>query len=78
VSVKREIRYGGDVGWMEVMSMTIRVRMGALLKGLGQSVLSLSFNLGGILAGTLLALYVDVFSVTPWAFLVFPGILSIS
>jgi len=77
MSAKREIRYGGDVGWMEVTRMTIRARMGALLKGLGQSVLSLSFNLGGILAGTLLASYVDVFSVTPWAFLVFPGILSI-
>lgn len=71
------LRYGGDVGWMEVMAMTIRTKMRSLVKRLGQSVLSLSFNLGGLLAGTLLASYLDVFSVTSWALLLFPGILSV-
>lgn len=42
-----------------------------------QSMLSLSFNLGGILAGTLLALYLGVFSITPWTLIIYPGILSI-
>ncbi len=42
-----------------------------------QSMLSLSFNLGGILAGTLLALYLDMFSLTPWTLIIYPGILSI-
>ncbi len=42
-----------------------------------QSMLSLSFNLGGILAGTLLALYLDIFSLTPWTLIIYPGILSI-
>jgi cation transporter-like permease len=53
--------------------MTIRLKM----RSLGLSVFSLSFNLGGLLAGTLLALYFDVFSVTPWALLLFPGTLSV-
>lgn len=44
---------------------------------LGQSLLSLSFNLGGMLAGTLLALFFDVFSLAPWTFVLFPGILSV-
>jgi len=30
-----------------------------------------------MLAGTLLILYLDVFSVTPWAFLLFPGVMSV-
>ena len=47
------------------------------VKRFGQSLLSLSFNLGGILAGTLLVLYLDVFSTKPWALLLFPGILSV-
>jgi len=37
----------------------------------------MSFNLGGMLAGTLLALHLDVFSLTPWALALFPGILSV-
>ncbi len=44
---------------------------------LGQSLLSLSFNLGGLLAGTLLALFFDVFSLAPWTLVLFPGILSV-
>ena len=44
---------------------------------LGQSLLSLAFNLGGILAGTLLALFFGVFSLAPWTFVLFPGILSV-
>jgi len=41
-----------------------------------QSLFSLSFNLGGILAGTLLATYFGVFSLSPWALAIYPGILS--
>ncbi len=44
---------------------------------LGQSLLSLFFNLGGMLAGTLLALSFGVFSLAPWTFVLFPGILSV-
>lgn len=62
---------------MEVVAMTIRTNITRLTKNMGQSVLSLSFNLGGILAGTLLALYLNVFSLAPWALALFPGILSI-
>ncbi len=47
------------------------------IEALKQSILSLSFNIGGILAGTLLALNLGVFSSTPWALAIFPGILSI-
>ncbi len=41
-----------------------------------QSVLSLSFNVGGILAGTLLTLHLGLFSVAPWTLAIYPGILS--
>jgi mgtE-like transporter len=48
----------------------------AFLASFGQSILSLSFNFGGLLAGTL-AVYFSVFSITPWAIALFPGILSV-
>ena len=47
------------------------------IRSLGQSLLSLSFTLGGMLAGTLLALFFDIFSLAPWTFVLFPGILSV-
>jgi len=56
--------------------MTIRTKMVTLVRSIGQSALSLSFNLGGLLAGTLLATYFDVFSITSWSLLIYPGILS--
>ena len=58
------------------MVMTLRNKLTKLWSCLGQSVLSLSFNLGGILAGSLLVLYFNVFSLASWALVVFPGILS--
>ena len=57
--------------------MTLRTELTKLVTFLGQSVLSLSFNLGAILAGSLLVLYLNVFSLAPWALVIFPGILSI-
>ncbi|NIR48322.1 MAG: hypothetical protein GWN55_04250, partial [Phycisphaerae bacterium] len=57
--------------------MTVRISISGLIASLGQSLLSLSFNLGGILAGTLIVVYFDVFSEVPWALALFPGILSI-
>jgi len=47
------------------------------VKKYGQSLLSLSFNLFGILAGTLLALNLNVLSLAEWSFMLFPGILSV-
>jgi len=47
------------------------------MTSLGQSLLPLSFDLAGILAGTLLALYLGVFSLAPWTFALLPGVLSI-
>ncbi|RLI62328.1 MAG: hypothetical protein DRO93_01650 [Candidatus Thorarchaeota archaeon] len=44
---------------------------------LGQSVMSLAFDMGGLVAGTILAAFLGAFSTVPWAVLVFPGILSI-
>ncbi len=57
--------------------MTVRTSIYGLIASLGQSLLSLSFNLGGILAGTLIVVYLDVFPQVPWALALFPGILSI-
>ena len=57
--------------------MTLQTKISHFAKGLGQSLLSLSFNLGGILAGTLLASNLEVLSATSWALLLFPGILSL-
>jgi len=68
---------------MEVTAMTetniaeTTPRVRGLMASLGQSILSLSFDFGGMLAGTLLAVYFDVFSLAPWTIALFPGILSI-
>ena len=50
-----------------------------LRTSLGQSLLSFSFDVGGLLTGALLVLYFDVFSIkeAPWALILFPGILSV-
>jgi len=53
------------------------VRVNGTLGMFGQSLLSLSFDLGGMLAGTALAIYLNVFSLFPWSFILYPGILSI-
>ncbi|MDH4221738.1 MAG: hypothetical protein OEV19_03265, partial [Candidatus Bathyarchaeota archaeon] len=52
-------------------------RVRGLMASLGQSLLSLSFDFGGMLAGTLLAVYFGVFSLAPWTIALFPGILSV-
>jgi mgtE-like transporter len=62
---------------MEVVAMTVRTSIAGLAKSLGQSLLSLSFNPAGLLAGTFLAIYFDVFRLAPWTLALFPGILSI-
>ncbi len=50
-----------------------------LRASLGQSLLSFSFDIGGLLTGALLLLYFDVLSINeaPWALFLFPGILSV-
>lgn len=50
-----------------------------LKTSLGQSLLSFSFDIGGLLTGALLLLYFDVLTINeaPWAIFLFPGILSI-
>ena len=50
-----------------------------LRASLGQSLLSLSFDIAGLLTGTLLVLYLGVLSINdaPWALFLFPGILSV-
>jgi mgtE-like transporter len=50
-----------------------------LKSSLGQSLLSFSFDIGGLLTGAILIFYFDVLSIggAPWALFLFPGILSI-
>jgi len=52
------------------------VDLNRLYQTFRQSLFSLSFNLGGILAGTLLATYFGIFCLSPWALAIYPGILS--
>lgn len=52
-------------------------RVFKVLREFAQSMLSLSFNLGGLLAGTVLTLNLEVLSVSPWAVVLFPCVLSI-
>ena len=49
----------------------------SLAKDLSQPLLSLFFNLGGLAAGVLIASNFKALSSTPWALLVYPGILSL-
>ncbi len=64
---------------MIAMKETVPIEAPAtkFVASLGQSIFSLSFNLGGMLSGILLALSFDVFSLAPWTFVLFPGILSV-
>ncbi|MHA1754347.1 MAG: magnesium transporter [Candidatus Odinarchaeia archaeon] len=39
--------------------------------------ISLAFNLGGIVSGTLLGYYLGIFTLTRWALIAFPGIMSV-
>lgn len=50
-----------------------------LKASLGQSLLSLSFDIVGLLTGALLVLYLGILSINdaPWALFLFPGILSV-
>ncbi len=57
--------------------MTYRTKIVSFLKNFGQSILSLSFNLLGLLTGTVLVLNQNVFSYAPWILPLFPSILSI-
>jgi mgtE-like transporter len=47
------------------------------MRGFGQSLLSLSFNIFGMVAGFLLSIFLGLFQKASWLLLVFPGILSI-
>ena len=57
--------------------MPIRAKIFRLVRSVVQSMLSLSFNLGGLVAGGILALYLDVFSISPWIIVLFPCVLSV-
>ena len=48
-----------------------------LKSSLSQSLLSLSFDIFGLLTGTLLFVYSGVFDQAPWAIILYPGILSV-
>lgn len=56
-----------------------RARATRLKASLTQSLLSFSFDIGGLLTGALLVVYFDVFGIraAPWALILFPGILSV-
>jgi mgtE-like transporter len=64
-----------------MMKINIAGTMSAtkLRASLAQSLLSFSFDIGGLLTGAILILYFDVISISeaPWALFLFPGILSI-
>lgn len=57
--------------------MAAQSKMPALLGELAQSLLAMSFNLSGLVAGGILAAFLDVFSIRPWTLALFPGILSV-
>ncbi|UCF59168.1 MAG: magnesium transporter [Candidatus Bathyarchaeota archaeon] len=59
-----------------VLRSLLNISLGRFPQTFKQSVFSLSFNLGAILAGVLLAIYFGIFSLAPWTLAVYPGILS--
>ncbi|MFP3951319.1 MAG: magnesium transporter [Candidatus Bathyarchaeia archaeon] len=58
-----------------MMSNVARIK--SLARNVSQSLLSLSFNITGIIAGTLIASYFDILDYKLWGFLIYPGILSV-
>lgn len=59
-----------------VLRSLLNIHLDRFPRTFKQSIFSLSFNLGAILAGTLLAVYFGIFSLAPWTLAVYPGILS--
>jgi mgtE-like transporter len=64
---------------MTKINLAVALSSEKLKDSLGQSLLSLSFDIIGFLTGTLLVLYLGVLSIgeAPWALFLFPGILSV-
>lgn len=56
--------------------MTVQTKTVRVIEAVGQSLLGLSFNLGGMLAGALLTVYFKIFSLAPWVIVLYPCILS--
>ena len=54
----------------------IQKKIVRFLRTIASPFFALLFNLGGILAGVLFVLFTPVFSLAPWALLLFPGVLS--
>ncbi|UCE28530.1 MAG: magnesium transporter [Candidatus Bathyarchaeota archaeon] len=59
-----------------VFRSLLRIGLDRFAQTFRQSLFSLVFNLGAILAGTFLALYFEVFSLASWTLAAYPGILS--
>jgi len=72
-----QVGEGGRREWREARVRANLSKFRGLAKGLSQSVLALSFNLGGLAAGALIAAYFNILSSTPWSLLIYPGILSV-
>jgi len=68
---------GGREAWRRVTSLITLNGLKSSTSTFTQSLLSLSINLGGLISGAFLAVYLDVLSRAPWGLLLFPGILSI-
>jgi len=49
----------------------------AQTKYISESLLPLSFNIAGLIAGTIIATSFDTVKLVPWGFMVFPGLLSL-
>ena len=59
-----------------ILQGLLNIDINRFTKAFHQSIFSLLFNLGAILAGVLLASYFGFFSLAPWGLAIYPGILS--
>lgn len=62
---------------MEGSGHNASVMATGLVQSFTQSLLAMAFNLMGIVAGTFIAINIDVFSLAPWAIVILPGIISV-
>jgi mgtE-like transporter len=72
------IRGTNEANWEEPVKETVQLAHSAhrFISTFKQSLFALSFDLGGLVAGSILVIFSDVFSLAPWIIIIYPAILS--
>lgn len=76
IRIRRESVSSTQRVQLSLLSNVPNISLSRIPQTFKQSLFSLSFILGAILAGMMLSLHLDIFSLAPWTLAIYPGILS--